>query len=117
MGFVQSSYDYSSYIRNEAYGGMTIIVAYMDDMLIVLPCEKQLCQFTAQIEALFELRVKNSVTKYLEICIDRNTESRSLQISNKPLIELTLRRFWYVECKEFLNTGGQWCTSEIGEGW
>lgn len=65
-------------MQSEADTGSTIIVSHLDDMLIVAPGEKNLHRIRSQIEAHVQLRIEDSVNKFLEMCVDRNMESVSL---------------------------------------
>lgn len=46
--------------------------------------------------------MEDTATKFLEMCMDHDTENGSLRIFNKPLIESTLRRFGVEEAKYIL---------------
>lgn len=86
LGFVKSGYDESLYIRTEVQGEMTIIVTYVDGILIVEPYEIWLCRVVAQIDVHGQLEY--SVKKILGMWTDLNMDSGSLLISSNALTSM-----------------------------
>lgn len=77
LDFIKSNYDDSLHIRTETGGGMTIIGAYVDDMLIAGTFEKEMGQVGMQIEVHVELRIEDSATKFLGKCVNHDATSGS----------------------------------------
>lgn len=72
LGFFKSYHDESLYTRLDNNGSRAIIVAYVDNMLIVGEQEEQVRSITTQIKKHVELRVEQSVTKFLGMYVDYN---------------------------------------------
>lgn len=92
-GLVKSYNEKSLYTRLDSNGSRTIIVAYVDDILIVVEQEEELRLITTQIEKHVELTVDQSVTKFLGMCVAYSGGATGLEISNSTLIDFTFRRF------------------------
>lgn len=71
-------------------------------MLVVGSCKKELHQGAAQIDEHVALRVDDSASMFIVMCVNHDTASGSLRISNKLRIESTLQRFGFEDVKYLL---------------
>lgn len=90
--FVKSNFDKSLYIHLEEDTGLTVIVAYVDEVLIVSRDDSELHKVSVHIERHVKLRVGLSVTKFLKMGVDYNEEDETFKISNGLIID------WFLCC-------------------
>lgn len=93
LRFGKSEYNVSFYTRTETDECQTIIVPYVDDMLIVGIDESMLQKVARRIRNQVELRDEKSVTKFLGTCVDYRKGFGTLRIRNYHFIDATLDRF------------------------
>lgn len=67
MKLTESDYYESLYIRPEVDDGLTIIITYVDDMLIVRKDDFEIARVSNGIEKHVEIHVEPTVTKFLGI--------------------------------------------------
>lgn len=81
------------YTRVNPYESLSIIVDYVDVMLLVGKCEHLLLMISEQIQAHIKLQVKESATKFLSMYVENNEQNGTLNIANHPFLDSTRIRF------------------------
>ena len=96
VGFKSTNADASLYIRIRE-GSITLLLVYVDDMLLAREDTEELRGICRDIASQFDVRTVENITRFLGMIIEK--EKHVLKIHNSPLIELLLSRFGMEACK------------------
>lgn len=99
LGVSKSEYDESLYIRQKPYRGLTIIVAYVDDMFIIRKCEHVIRFSATRMEVHVDLYVVEFVTKFWGVFVANCEVGGTLKISNRPIDDSRLHDFGMADPK------------------
>ena len=99
LGFKMSQADSSLFVM--VLDGITVyVIVYVDDMLIIGTILKAVQRIAEWISERFEVRIEQSVTKFLGILIDRENETGTTKIHSTLMIENILKRFNMQDAKQ-----------------
>lgn len=90
--FKRSNSDSSLYI-SACNGKPVSILVYVDDILLACKQMDILQEITEKIGSTFQIRIENSVKKFLGIIVERNQITKSIKIHNAPMVDELLVRF------------------------
>lgn len=93
LAFRRSSSHESLLIRDNGNEDLTIVVSYVDDMLLVGSGHKELHKIARKMEEHVELRVETSLTELLGIRTTYNLEMSTLNINRKRFMESIVKIF------------------------
>ena len=81
-------------------GSTVYIIVYVNDMLIIGTILKAVKKVAEWISERFEVRIEQSVTKFLGILIDKEKETKTTKIHSTLMIENILKRFNMQDAKQ-----------------
>lgn len=92
IGFKQSNSDSSLYF-SVCDGTPVFILVYVDDILLACKHMNILQKIAEKLGSTFDIRIENSVKKFLGIIVERDQISKYIKIRNAPMVDQLLVRF------------------------
>ncbi len=92
IGFKRNEKDWAIYSRNRG-GDVQILVLYVDDFLLMGNNPKSLEETTRQLKRRYKMHELGEPKWFLGIQLVRNRESRTIELSQRSLIEAALKKY------------------------
>jgi len=92
LGFVPSSADPCVYVKRDSDGGVTIIVLYVDDLIIVGSSIDLVNVFKKSIAAQFKIKDLGELKWVLGVEVRRNRQERTLELHQSSYVDQLLER-------------------------
>ena len=98
IGFVPSSVDPCLYIKVESNGDITIIVLYVDDLVVATSSMRLVNQFKEAIKGHYKMKDLGELRWVLGMEVRRDRKARTLEIIQTAYIDQLLARFGMKDC-------------------